>query len=125
MTRFERLKKLGLVRFQIKPDEYSTVEDLEGDMFNPRVNPDIAPEKLAEERNDFIDRINRDGIFGIIGEYKINSGWEVADSCWGFVGNDYEGSGYDDDIKTTTIDQLREAIRSRCRNCMGTGKARK
>ena len=122
MNRFERLEKLGLVRFRIEPDDYFTVEDLEGDCYNPSVNPDIDPDQLAEERNEFVDRINREGVVGIIGEYRSNNGWEHADSCWGFVGNDYIDSGYDDDIKTNTVDQLRESIHSRCRNCMGTGR---
>ena len=120
-NRFDRLERLGLVRFKIEPDECVSVEDLEGDCFNPEVNPDVDPAILASEREAFVDRINREGVWGIIGEYNIGQGWTMADSVWGFVGEDFEGSGYDLDVKDITVDALRKAIRMRCRCCMGKG----
>lgn len=110
------------MRFRVESDDCVSVEDLEGDMFNPEVHTDIDPDQLASERADFVDRINRDGVWGIVGEYNIGRGWEHGDSVWGFVGNDHEGSGYDEDVRNATVSALRDAIRNRCRCCMGTGQ---
>ena len=109
--RFARLERLGLVRFQVLPDEH----------FDPADACACgAPECRAEE----IAR--RDGAWGTVGEYRNGHGWEHGGSCWGHVGyrdpGDAKENPYVTDVKAETITQLREAIRSRCRCCKGTGK---
>lgn len=46
-------------------DEYSTSEDLEGDMFNPKANPDIDPQVLARERAEWVQNLEDYGAWGI------------------------------------------------------------
>ena len=120
--RFARLEALGLVRLECKPDEYADIDDLEGDCFDPKHNPDVDPSQLEAERKAFHARINREGVWGLVGEYADGTHWAHADSCWGFVGDDMINSGYDVDIKALTIEALRAHIRGRCRCCKGTGK---
>ncbi len=70
-------------------DENTDIENLMGDSYNPTVNPDIDPEKLAEEKGHFIDLVNNEGVFGYVLEKwnpEVNKGFEHVDSCWGFVG---------------------------------------
>ncbi len=112
------------VRLRLVPDECATLADLEGDSYNPKVNEDISPAKLKKERKEFIDRINRDGVWGIVGEYRINSNeeWVIADSCFGFVGDDWKDSGYDIDIMSTTLEARTEAMGDVCAHC---GRPRK
>ena len=94
------------VRLRVVWDDCSQLDDLLGDCFNPRVNPDIQPSRLEREREQEIARIEREGVVGIVTEYWTVSGWEQADSCYGFVGNDWRASGYD-------IDAMSVALRAR------------
>lgn len=44
---------------------------------------------------DTAQRIDRDGVCGVVAEYRDpDLGWTHADSCWGFVGDDWQDSGY-------------------------------
>lgn len=96
-----------LVRLQIKPDYDRSIDDLAGDSFNPIANPDINPRKLAREYQEFVDKVNREGVYGIISQYKCPTcgEWITVDSCWGFVGDDWKGSGYDLDVKAAALEK--------------------
>ncbi len=113
-----------LVRLRVMPDECCELDNILGDSYDPKVNPDIPAERLERERQAEIDRINRDGVWGVIGEYRVSADeeWEQADSCWGFVGDDWKNSGYDIDIMQTTLDALEKAQADVCPHC---GRARK
>jgi hypothetical protein len=95
------------VRLLIKPDENATIEDLEGDSFNPLANPDINPRKLAQDKEDFIEKVNRDGVWGIISQVKCTccDSWLTVDSVWGFIGDDWKGSGYDLDCMQSALEK--------------------
>lgn len=69
-----------------------------------------CPDTGCEERN--IELANRDGVWGIVGEYRIRDedDWEQADSIWGFIGSSWEDSGYDTDVRGETIRALKAAI---------------
>ena len=109
LEQWEQAESLELVRLRIEPDEMVDLDDLLGDMYNPDVNPDIEPEKLEQEKKWELDRIDRDGVWGVIGEYKcpICGHWVQVDSCWGFVGDDWKESGYDIDIMAETLEQAK------------------
>jgi hypothetical protein len=102
------------VRFRVEYDELADYENLAGDSFNPEVNTDIQPHILEREEREFIDKINREGVWGIIGEFWNGEEWIQADSVWGFVGDDWKGSGYDLDVKWSTLDQLSKVERCEC-----------
>lgn len=103
-----RQKHDGLVRLKVESDECCDLEELLGDYFDPVINTDVKPNKLAEQKQHEIDRINRDGVWGIVGEYLCGAclQWVVANSCWGFIGEDWKGSGYDLDCMEVTLDAL-------------------
>lgn len=64
-------------------------ENLIGDSYDPKHNPDISPDILAEQLKDFTDLVNREGVYGYVLEKwnpAIGEGWTTVDSCWGFVG---------------------------------------
>ena len=80
-----------------------------GDTFSNDVNGDgteETAERLKEEERKEIARANRDGVWGYIAEYFDGKTWNEAWSCWGFVGNDFEGSGYDIDALNMLIDAV-------------------
>jgi hypothetical protein len=107
--------KRGDVRLRVIPDETCSFEDLEGDCFNPKANPDVPASHLKRDREEFIAKVNREGVCGIIGEYYDGEVWHQADSCFGFVGDDWKHSGYDTDIMRATLEEAKTA--RACRRC--------
>lgn len=140
---WEALVDAGLVRLAIVPDECCDYDDLAGDTFDVDAHRDTVPggeRAIVAQGKAYKARIEQEGVWGIVGEYRLSvpdagerftvycgacdrgepcaDHWpESADSCWGFVGTDYESSGYDLDIMGATIDALREALRDRCPMC--------
>jgi hypothetical protein len=106
--------KRGNVRLRIVPDEICCLEDLEGDCFNAKTNPDIPASKLERDREEFIAKVNREGVCGVIGEFFDGEQWQHSDSCFGFVGDDWKSSGYDTDIMRATLNEAEDARVCRC-----------
>lgn len=70
-------------------DDHCDLENLKGQCFDPKVNPDIDPEILKQEEKDFEDLVSREGVYGYALEQwdpEVDGGWQPVDSCWGFVG---------------------------------------
>jgi hypothetical protein len=103
------------VRLRVVPDELCSLEDLEGDCFNTKTNPGIPASRLERDRKEFIEKVNAEGVWGIIGEYFDGEAWQHADSCFGFVGDDWKHSGYDTDIMRETLDAAHNV--KVCRYC--------
>lgn len=101
-------------RLILVPDETADMESLKGDSFNPEVNTDIPREKLEAEEKDFEQRVERDGVWGAIAEVYLpdEDAWEELDAIWGFVGGDFIGSGYDEDMAKALIEKIRGSIKS-------------
>lgn len=78
------------VRLTVKPDESADFEDLCGDSYSAEANPDIQRSRLEREREAFRAKVERDGVWGVIGEYwdEASQEWREADSVWGFAGYD-------------------------------------
>jgi len=117
--RWRAAQEAGLVELAIEPDEWISFEDLTGDTYNREANPDIPEARMAREEAAERERIDREGVWGIVGRYRVSPDalWKVADSICGFIGNDFEGSGYDVDVKSETLDRLTDALRGRCPRC--------
>jgi hypothetical protein len=103
------------VRLRIVADESADLDSLFGDTYSQTANSDIPLSRLERERKAEIDRVNRDGVCGVIGEYFDGETWQHADSCFGFIGDDWKDSGYDVDIMSQTLDAARKA--ARCKSC--------
>ncbi len=95
----------------VKDDLVIDIEDLKGDCFNPEVNNDIPESKLARQEKEFEERVHSEGVYGIVGEYRCiyDDTWKHADSVWGFVGDDWQYSGYDEDVMSQTLEAYNEA----------------
>jgi hypothetical protein len=64
-----------------------------------------------EQANEERARISRLGTWGVIVEVRNplsgeDGPWEHIDSCWGFVGDDWQDSGYDTDFYNNAINWL-------------------
>jgi hypothetical protein len=102
---FGQLESEGVVRLRVEPDDIYHPDNLFGDVYNPEANPDIPPERLKRAEQEEIDRVNREGVWGLITEYydHYSGKWTEAFSCWGFIGDDWKDSGYDTDAKDMAI----------------------
>jgi len=96
----------GAVRLTWEPDYSADFEDLCGDCYDPRVNSDISPPRLERQKKAFLEQINNEGVWGLVGEYFDGNKWQHADSCWSFVGQD--AHDYEIDIKAATLDAAAE-----------------
>ena len=93
-------------------DQDVIMEDLKGDCFNPKHNPDVDPEKLKEEEKHFENLVNREGVFGYVLEQwnpEPGKGYEHLDSCWGFVGQFNES---EETFNHYIIEEMKNQIKS-------------
>lgn len=117
---WDKLETAGLVKIEWPPDDSANLDDLMGDCYDEKLNADSVPggvRTIRAQKKAFIARVERDGVYGIVGYYRTSPDekWEHGDSCWGFVGTD--DNGYLPDIKSQTIEALRNALRDRCPHC--------
>lgn len=104
------------LRVRIVPDNDADMDNLMGDTFNPKANPDIPKARMDRERAEFVARVERDGVYGIVGEVWDGERWEHVDSCWGFVGDDWKDSGYLEDCMSATVDAYNAQLASAARD---------
>ena len=104
------------LRLRVEPDDSPDLSFLEQDCYQDTREGRALAKQMRETAQ-------RDGVWGIVGEYRLSKEdcWHVADSVWGFVGDDWKDSGYDTDVMATTIAAFREAIQSRCPVCRRPG----
>lgn len=94
----ETIYASGPIRLLIEPDR-EMYDDSYIDTWT-----DLRETDRERIRSNLRDRINRDGAWNVVGEFWNGQEWECTDSCCGFVGDDWENSGYDTDIMSATID---------------------
>jgi hypothetical protein len=73
-------------RIMQHPDYDYDMDDLKGECFNPDVNSDINPEQLKAEELKFEKEVLESGVYSYSLEKAKMGGWDVIDSCCGFVG---------------------------------------
>src|SRR6185437_12918227 len=78
----------GRVRLRLKEDSISPADDFDG-----------SPRDLQEAR----DRASRDGMWGVCAEFWNGVEWVEVDATWGFIGDDWKGSGYDVDLMQSAL----------------------
>ena len=102
------------VRIRQEPDDSSDIEYLFGDSYSHTVHPEIDPEDLDKQRADKVRRIEYEGVWGAIAEYwcAVEGCWKDANRGWGFVGNDFEASGYDEDFKRAALALRTASVRA-------------
>jgi hypothetical protein len=105
-SRWQEAEDQGLVRLNVVPDYCTDDEYLFGDTYDPDVNSDIRPAVLARQKKEAIERIDRDGVWGIESEFYDGEEWVSADRIWGFVGDDWKDSGSDLDVCVAALDKL-------------------
>jgi len=92
------------------PDYGLSFEDLTGDCFCPKANPDIKPEILERKSKEYAKKVQREGVWFYDAQIWNGDCWESVDSIGGFVGDDFIGSGHEDDLMESAIDALNKCI---------------
>jgi len=105
---FEELQQIGLLRFRIVPDE-TYYDDSYVDTW------DISEAEKAKTKKEISKRIKDEGVWGIAVDKKCSEcgRWDEVDSVYGFIGNEYENSGYDTDMKAAGLKAIKETYRSK------------
>ena len=108
--------ELGYPRVRIVEiaDIHVSMDDLKGDCYNPKVC-DINPNRLKREEREFEERVAREGVWGYRAEVWDGTDWIETDSIYGFVGNDFNESCYDDDLMESALDRLDEILAAEAR----------
>ena len=104
--------EFGAARIRIveSGDNYMSWDDLVGDCFCPKANPDTKPEILEREAQEYAEKIQRDGVWFYDAQIWDGDSWESVDSVGGFVGDDFIGSCYNDDLMEAALGALKKHI---------------
>lgn len=95
----------------VESADYMSWEDIVGDTFCPKANPDIKPEILEREAQEYSEKVNSEGVWFYSAQVWTGNYWETVDSIGGFVGGDFIGSCYDDDLMESAIRALQDTFR--------------
>jgi len=93
----------GLANITKEVCGFYTFEDHAGECFCPIVNDNLSPAELKRQEKKERARFNRQGCFAMTLYILGNK----VDSIGGFVGNDFYGSGYDNDFYTQAYEILK------------------
>ena len=74
------------IRYRIVEDDSFDMEDMKGDMFDPRCNSDISAEELRAQEIVYENHLMSNGVWGYVIEIRCAccGEWKHEDSCWGF-----------------------------------------
>lgn len=115
---FDHPDAIHCVRLRAVPDETATFDDVCGDTYNPRANPDIPRSRLEREEAAFRDLVEREGVWGVVSEYwdETDERWRHADSCFGFAGYkdvmDPRENPYIPDLMSAALEARTESVRN-------------
>lgn len=99
-------EELGLVKLDAEP-EYEPYDDSYIDGYT-----DLSEEAKNEAKADIQQRLHNEGLWIAVSYFRLSAEdkWVQADSCGGFIGADYIGSGCDTDLQATALIRLNEAF---------------
>ena len=90
-------------------DDCFTIDDLKGDMFNPKY-VEIPAEQLVKEEKEFEKHVEYYGVYSYYVEKLCEDGeWENIGSCCGFVGlYDKDNEKFSHDWVNETIENIKD-----------------
>jgi hypothetical protein len=96
-VRFAALAREGRVRLAAEPDG-TPYDDSYIDTWH------VSAKEREKVRAETWRRIESEGVWGIVVYATVEGGREeLIDSVWGFVGDDWRDSGYDEDLMDAAI----------------------
>ena len=103
---FEQLEKDGVATITREKDDFFTFADWAGDCFDPDINNNVPAEELKTQRKRALARFNRNGVW----YHTLYVLGEELDAIGGFVGKDFNGSGYDTDFFASALKKVGEEL---------------
>jgi len=111
MSLFYYFEGQELVRVEEEPDDGMSMEDLFGDTFDD-CHADTIPggqRALNAQKANAYDRVDQEGVWVVQSDYEQDGDWHTADCIGGFVGDDFDGSGYEPQVCLAAVEQLFES----------------
>ena len=99
---WEKAERTGLVRLDVVPDE----EMYDDSYIDTR--DDVSQATRDKMRAKLWKTIEREGVYGLRAQLRVDGRWQDVDTCWGFIGDDWKDSGYDSDLMRAALDALDE-----------------
>lgn len=91
-----------------KIEDDRSASEFANDLFSSDNHPDMHPSTLSRQRNALEKRVEEVGLFTV--ELIVNG--ESISAIGGFVGDDFYGSGYDDDFYREAIELLSDEYKN-------------
>ena len=91
-----------------KIEDDRSASEFANDLFSADNHPDMHPSTLSRQRNALEKRVEEVGLFTV--ELIVNG--ESISAIGGFVGDDFYGSGYDDDFYREAIELLSDEYKN-------------
>lgn len=102
---FYLLEAAGHVSILKEFDQEWSFDDLLGDTYDPDANPDMNRNLILKQKKEQLERIEREQVWFYYTAVKRHrsKGWDETEACGGFIGDDFEGSGYDEDFRRSCV----------------------
>lgn len=113
---FAELAERNLVIITVEQDTDWEVENMIGDMFDPQYVTDVAPEDLEQQKNEYIDRLHRDGVWGVTLTVLKNGKHETIESLWGIGSYEYADTEIRKEMEEEAVRYF-SATYTRCESC--------
>ena len=91
-----------------KIEDDRSASEFANDLFSADNHPDMHPSTLSRQRNALEKRVEEVGLFTV--ELIVNG--ESISAIGGFVGDDFYGSGYDDDFYREALELLSDEYKN-------------
>lgn len=96
---FATMERAGHVRLRIVPDEEGHDAS-----YVDTWDSEKSPAWIARTKREILRTVERDGLWGVVGEYlSVEGTWVQSNAVWDFVGDSWKDSGYDGDIMRATM----------------------
>jgi len=103
-AQFQQLNREGIAKIKKEVDEYMSFDDIKGDCYDPDINSGIKKSELQRQERNERARFNRNGVHLM----TLKCLGDDIESIGGFIGNDFYGSGYDDDFYSAAMQLVKE-----------------
>ena len=102
LATFSIFEEDQLANINKNEDSLCSLSDLKGDCFDAELNSDIDPKELKRQERNFEQRVRRNGVH----YHELFVMDESIDLIGGFVGDDFYGSGIDDEFYHTAFELI-------------------
>lgn len=116
MLTYKQLEDAGLARLKVVLDTEWDADNMVGDMFNPKYNPDISPEECAQQEKEYLEKLCNSGVWGVVLEVHDGNEWEQLDSLWGIDDHKYANEEIRAEMEAEAVEHFKDTAEV-CEHC--------